>query len=762
MIDFSTAIDLTDVPVEEWRTKYIGPGYRSCCSMTDEQNNGVIVLFGYDLVGNPKTFICPHRCHIKYNVNYVTDEKDIFDNYVETRYFKNTKERKKYIDQVKDAIHIIECFSPASEFLHEMFDDVALDDNFNKQELRTFFLDIETVISSNGFEYPKTARNPINMMTIYDTLTKKYYTWMTGHVTKEFKDFEDEIKSDQIKYEISSCKDRDDVKFYTEDGNEIDTNSFDIDDYLKTNSSIKKVTHNPLGDMNKDDFITFEFDSEFFMLEHFLDWWESNYPSVICGFNSQAYDNPYIVRRIENVLGRENAKRLSPVGRYYIKKNNLDNERANKQAEILVSIDGISDADELILYRDKFECIKPLDGGYKLNNIGEAEGLGRKIEYNGSLKDLYTNDFEKFYNYNLVDVVLLKKVEEKRKLIDQARKITSYGLCNFDTIYSSLPYLIGSLSMFSKVNMNKVMISYQQTKAEKSKKYEGAYVFKILQGRYEGGIIVVDFNSLYPNTIRSVNISPETTIGHLQEDWFVVSDPNDETESFDDHPVLSETQTFHLNLKNGKLFSKVIKMQLKKLAEDNGVDIKDKKALKELGMKHNIFFNTEASVITITRDHINNLLKDFLIITRNSDLIVKHKIKRGVLPEWSAFFFNRRKGIKKEKAILEKLIYDGKITDKNELIETNTKIANLENAQLATKKMLNSIYGCIGTKFSPIFDVDLSQSITRQGKFCNKNAALYMKRFYIDEYNAPSNYINTVGGDTDSVEYSTKIYIKRV
>ena len=179
-------------------------------------------------------------------------------------------------------------------------------------------------------------------------------------------------------------------------------------------------------------------------------------------------------------------------------------------------------------------------------------------------------------------------------------------------------------------------------------------------------------------------------------------------------------------------------------------------------MKHNIFFNTEASVITITRDQINNLLKDFLIITRNSDLIVKHKIKRGVLPEWSAFFFNRRKGIKKEKAILEKLIYDGKITDKNELIETNTKIANLENAQLATKKMLNSIYGCIGTKFSPIFDVDLSQSITRQGKFCNKNAALYMKKFYIDEYNAPSNYINTVGGDTDSVDYSTKIYIKRV
>ena len=707
MIDFSTAIDLTDVPVEEWRTKYIGPGYRSCCSMTDEQNNGVIVLFGYDLVGNPKTFICPHRCHIKYNVNYVTDEKDIFDNYVETRYFKNTKERKKYIDQVKDAIHIIECFSPASEFLHEMFDDVALDEKvFNTQDLRVFFLDIETVVTKQ-FEYPKTARNPINMLTIYDTLTKKYYTWTTIDCEKDF----------QVE---------------------------------------------PLKDMDPNIFELRKFDSEFFMLEDFLDWWESNYPDIICGYNSQSFDNPYLIRRLENVLGKENTKRISPTGRYLIKKNNLDNERANKQAEILVSIDGIGDCDTLILYRDKFKVKSPLDGGYSLNNVGEAEELGKKIEYEGSLKDLYEKEPNKFYEYNVRDVDLLRRIEEKCKLLPLARSITSSGLCNFDTIYSSISYLIGSLTMFAKVKMNKVMISYQSKKVEKTKKFFGAYVFPPIPGRYEGGIITVDFNSLYPNTIRSVNISPETTIGHLQEDWFVLSNPEDPLDNFDDHPVLTETQNFHLNLKNGKLFSKVIKMQLKKLAEDNGVDLKDKKALKELGMKHNIFFNTEAKVISITRDQINNLLKDFLIITRNNDLIVKHKIKRGVVAEWSGFFFNRRKEFKKEKAILEKKIYDKIITDENEIKTTEIEIQNLDNIQQSTKIRLNSVYGMIGTKFSPIFDPDLAQSITYQGKFCNKNASLYMKKFYMDEYGVSPDYIQTVSGDTDSVDYSTKIYIKRV
>ena len=203
-------------------------------------------------------------------------------------------------------------------------------------------------------------------------------------------------------------------------------------------------------------------------------------------------------------------------------------------------------------------------------------------------------------------------------------------------------------------------------------------------------------------------------------------------------------------------------MQLKKLAEDNGVDLKDKKALKELGMKHNIFLNTEAKVISITRDQINNLLKDFLIITRNNDLIVKHKIKRGVVAEWSGFFFNRRKEFKKEKAILEKKIYDKIITDENEIKTTEIEIQNLDNIQQSTKIRLNSVYGMIGTKFSPIFDPDLAQSITYQGKFCNKNASLYMKKFYMDEYGVSPDYIQTVSGDTDSVDYSTKIYIKRL
>ena len=135
----------------------------------------------------------------------------------------------------------------------------------------------------------------------------------------------------------------------------------------------------PLKDYPKDKFVFFEFhDDEVRLLEHFLNWIESNYSDVVYGWNIKAYDIPYIVRRIENVLGKQEAKRLSPVGRYIIKEVNHDNERADVSAEIEVIIAGLFIADGLILYRDKFMLAHP-DGGYSLDNIGEVEECGKKI-----------------------------------------------------------------------------------------------------------------------------------------------------------------------------------------------------------------------------------------------------------------------------------------------------------------------------------------------------------------------------------------------
>ena len=109
---FNNAIDLTDIPQSDWRKKYIGSGYRNVFYTYDMNREGRIILFGYDLVGNPKTFICPWESHLKYRVKYDTDEKDIFGNYVETKYFKSAYLRNKRVEEIGNSLFIVECLKP--------------------------------------------------------------------------------------------------------------------------------------------------------------------------------------------------------------------------------------------------------------------------------------------------------------------------------------------------------------------------------------------------------------------------------------------------------------------------------------------------------------------------------------------------------------------------------------------------------------------------------------------------------------------------
>jgi DNA polymerase elongation subunit (family B) len=342
---------------------------------------------------------------------------------------------------------------PEQEFLHEMFYKDCLDTSFNNQPIRIQYIDIETEIS-DIFVRPKDATNRINMITIYDSLTEKFYTWSLEHSEIDFKE-------------------------------------------------------EPLCNYPKDKFVFFEFaNNESRLLEHFLDWIENNYADVSYGWNTKFYDWPYIVRRIENVLGKNQAKRLSPVGKYSIKEihqmgnNNID-------PDIEVDIAGLFIADGLVLYRDKFLIAPALDGGYNLSNVGEHEKLGRKIEYEGTLKDLYVTDWRRFYEYNVRDVDLVVKLEDKCKLVNLVRKVTSRGLCPYWTIYTSISYLTGSLVAFSRDQMGTIFQSYLN-KPNIKEEYEGAFVFPPVQGVYRGGIATIDFNSLYPSSIRASNMSIET------------------------------------------------------------------------------------------------------------------------------------------------------------------------------------------------------------------------------------------------------------
>lgn len=645
MIDFNSVIDLSDIEPSDWKN-YFGPGYRNVCYMTDHDRNGQIILFGFDTEGNRKTFKIPHMSHMYYRVRYKTAwPLDMYGSFLEKKSFRNSYERKKYLDNAS-GLSIVEALRPEFEFLHEAFDDVVLDSNFNKQALRIFYLDIETEIS-DIFEKPANARNRINMITIFDTETQKFYTWSLWD---------------------AEC----------------------IDD-------------------GKHELYCFN-DNEIKMMDSFLDFWEKNYPDVVCGYNSQAYDMPYIVRRIENIMGENDAKRLSPIGHYRIREVNHDNERANVQAEIEVDINGIFSADEMVLYRDKFMVAAALDGGYSLNNVGEHEGLGKKVSYDGTLKDLYMKDYQKFYEYNVRDVDLLKNIEEKCKLIPLARRVAGSGLTNYNAIYSSISYLIGSLISFAKTQMNVIFQSYLGEKRQQET-YEGAFVFEPIAGLYKGGIATIDFNSLYPSTIRSLNLSPETYIGKIGLNGVSNIDPpidmNDES-----------IEQFYFKPAGG----------------------------------------TKISIIK--RDDLLKMIKQKCIFTRNNTLFLKHSVKQGVVSAWCKHFYALRKTTKKEMFKNEMSIYNKEVPE-DKIPEVETLVQNLDNVQHAVKIMLNSVYGILGTAYSPIGNVDIAQTITRNGKFCNQSAAKFIKDWMKEKFHIDDDYVTPVSGDTDSTSFSTVIHLRK-
>ena len=691
---FNEAVYLDGVPKEDWRKKYIGKGYRSACYKQDYERKGQIVLFGYDLAGNPKTFICPHKSRIKYAVKYDTAEKDQYDRFVATKFFDNSSARRKYLEAADGSIAVVEALRPEQEFLHDMFDDSVFDDDFNKQPLRIHYLDIETEISQQ-FVKPADATNRVNMITVYDNVLGKFFTWSLQHAEKKF-----------------------------EEGD--------------------------VADMPAESFVLFEFhNDEDAMLEHFVEWIDSNRADVVSGWNICGYDIPYMYVRIKNQLGERMANKLSPVGKCYVKQINHDNARADVAAEIEIVIDGLFQSDGLRLYRDKFKVAgSSIDGGYGLDNVGEHEGLGNKVKYSGTLKDLYLTDWQRFYNYNLMDVSLAKRIDEKCKLTSLARQIAGYGLCNYDTIYSSISYLVGSLIAFAKVKMNgKVFTSYLKEKRDFGGGFEGAFVFPCVPCIYRGGEGVIDYASLYPSIIRLLNISPETYVGKV---LIYMKDPSGGM------PYADQTSAPRMDLygKGPSVFETKDERVMPVInAEDPNIDHFE---LRLPGVKD--------VRKAITLDQLRALTREKCIWTPNNTLFLKHEVKDGVVAKWCEYFYGLRKSIKKQMMkdvhLLQNADEKAKLSHE-QIAEKEVLIENREVAQLGVKCMINSVYGMCGTGFSPIADPHIAQTITRMGRFANTSTAQYVKKRFVELYEAPADYNVACGGDTDSTDFFTKIRIRR-
>ena len=245
-----------------------------------------------------------------------------------------------------------------------------------------------------------------------------------------------------------------------------------------------------------------QFNNERDLLNDFINWWMANTPDVVTGWNIQLFDIPFIAKRIDRVLGEKLAKRLSPWGLVSQKEVFIKGRQ-----QIYYDIGGITQLDYLDLYK-KFTYTN--QESYRLDHIANVELGQKKLDHSefDTFQEFYTNGWQKFVEYNIIDVELVDRLEDKMKLIELALTMAYDAKVNYNDVFYQVRMWDTIIYNYLK---KKGIVIPPKEKTDKDEKYAGAYVKEPNPGVYDW-VVSFDLNSLYPHLIMQYNISPETLI----------------------------------------------------------------------------------------------------------------------------------------------------------------------------------------------------------------------------------------------------------
>ena len=238
------------------------------------------------------------------------------------------------------------------------------------------------------------------------------------------------------------------------------------------------------------------------MLRDFLAWWAENTPDILTGWNVKLFDVPYICRRIDRVLSTKYMKSLSP----WNKVNEREVEIKGRN-HIYYDVIGVSVLDYLDLYQ-KFTYTN--QESYRLDHIASVELGQQKLDHSEfeTFKDFYTQNWQKFVDYNIIDVELVDRLEDKMKLIELALTMAYDAKVNFEDVYYQVR--MWDSIIYNDLTRKNIVVPPNE-RHDKDSKYAGAYVKEPVPGLYEW-VVSFDLNSLYPHLIMQYNISPETLL----------------------------------------------------------------------------------------------------------------------------------------------------------------------------------------------------------------------------------------------------------
>lgn len=388
------------------------------------------------------------------------------------------------------------------------------------------------------------------------------------------------------------------------------------------------------------------------LLHKFINSYEQIRPTIISGWNSNGFDVPYLYNRIRQVCGKGTANRLSPIGRVKY------SERMERYR-----IAGVSSLDYLDLYKKFTYTQQP---NYRLDTIGRLEvGMG-KVDYDGSLDDLFRDDLDKFIEYNLQDVRIIVDLDKKLNLIDLVRGICHIGHVPYEDYGMSSRFLEGTIVTYLH---RKGIIVTDKPKDGREKMdameqdregFVGAYVQEPVPGLYDW-VYSLDLQSLYPSIIMSLNISPETKVAK----------------------VLNFDMERHLR-------KEIVAYVVQEIGDEMTVE-----------MEHDMF--------------VNFLKENNLTVASNG--VLYNTISKGIIPEVLEEWFAKRVEYKN---LMKKYTTEG---DK-------VKAAYYDQRQHIQKIFLNSLYGVLGLPVFRFYDVDNAGAVTLTGQDVIKTTAKFINKKY--------------------------------
>jgi len=233
-------------------------------------------------------------------------------------------------------------------------------------------------------------------------------------------------------------------------------------------------------------------------------WHDPKYcPDIVTGWNTRLFDFPYLINRVKNIIGGDVYKKFSPWG--IVDQRNIMMARGEV---IAYEMAGIQQLDYYDLFT-KFGYTYGMQESYKLDHIAHVVLGERKLSYDehGSLHGLYKHDFQKFIDYNIKDVQIVDRLEEKMGLITLAMTMAYRGGVNYSETFGTVQIWDSILYRL----LFKQQIACPPKFSKEKVPYPGAYVKDPQTGMHDW-VVSFDLNSLYPMIIVQYNMSPETVL----------------------------------------------------------------------------------------------------------------------------------------------------------------------------------------------------------------------------------------------------------